>query len=153
MPVVAVSPTASEAPTAPAIETKAPPAIGPPRSRAARPAAPEPLEAAPAPEAAPVPEAVAPVAAPAPPATRTQAGRVLDENGRPLVGATIMLKGSTRGTSTDATGSYSLEVPGGDNTLVVGYGGYQDETATAHDGQPLNVTLLPTPGKGKPHRK
>ncbi|MEJ7664308.1 MAG: hypothetical protein WKG07_34705 [Hymenobacter sp.] len=36
-------------------------------------------------------------------------------------------------------------MPGGDNTLVVGYGGYQDETATAHDGQPLNVTLLPTP--------
>ena len=146
-PVVAVSPATAATPPAPTIETKVPPASSTPRPRAARPAAPEPLEAAPVAEALPVPEAAPTPAAPAPPATRTQAGRVLDENGRPLVGATIMLKGSTKGTSTDATGSYSLEVPGGDNTFVVGYGGYQDETATAHDGQPLNVTLLPTPGR------
>lgn len=146
LPVVAVSPTASEAPAAPvAAAAKAPPAAVAAPPRVVRPAAPEPLEAAPAPEAAPIPEALAPAVAPAPPATRTQTGHVLDENGRPLVGATIMLKGSTKGTSTDAMGNYSLEVPGGDNALMVGYGGYQDETATTHDGQPLNVTLLPAP--------
>ncbi|QKG56612.1 carboxypeptidase-like regulatory domain-containing protein [Hymenobacter sp. BRD128] len=61
------------------------------------------------------------------------------------MGATVMLRGSTKGTSTDANGSYTLEVPNGENTFVVGYGGYQDETATSHDGQPLNVTLLPSP--------
>ena len=118
--------------------------------RAPQPVAEEAPAAAVAEEAPAAPE---PVAAPAAPATRTQAGRVLDENGRPLVGATVMLRGSTKGTSTDASGSYSLEVPSGDNTFVVGYGGYEDETASSHDGQPLNVTLLPTPGgKGKGRR-
>lgn len=92
--------------------------------------------------AVPAPE---PAAAPPAPTTRTQAGRILDENGRPLIGATVMLRGSTKGTSTDASGSYSLEVPTGSNTFVVGYGGYEDETATSSDGQPLNVTLLPKP--------
>ncbi|MDJ0365997.1 carboxypeptidase-like regulatory domain-containing protein [Hymenobacter sp. H14-R3] len=100
--------------------------------------------------AAPVAEEVAvpapePAAAPAAPTTRTQAGRILDENGRPLVGATVLLRGSGKGTSTDASGSYSLEVPTGSNTFSVGYGGYEDETATSSDGQPLNVTLLPKP--------
>lgn len=100
--------------------------------------------------AAPVPE---PVVAPAAPATRTQAGRILDENGHPLIGATVMLRSSTKGTSTDASGSYLLEVPTGSNTFVVGYGGYEDETASSTDGQPLNVTLLPTPsGKAKSRR-
>jgi hypothetical protein len=78
---------------------------------------------------------------------------VLDESGRPLVGATVMLRGTTKGTSTDASGSYSLEVPNGENTFVVGYGGYQDETASTRDGQPLNVTLLPSPtSKAKSRR-
>jgi hypothetical protein len=78
-------------------------------------------------------------------ATYTQAGRVLDESGQPLVGATVLLRGSTHGTSTDATGGYLLEVPRGENTFVIGYAGYENETASSHDGQPLTVTLLPVP--------
>jgi hypothetical protein len=78
-------------------------------------------------------------------ATYTQAGRVLDESGLPLVGATVLLRGTTKGTSTDATGGYTLEVPRGENTFLIGYAGYEDETASSHDGQPLNVTLLPLP--------
>ena len=78
-------------------------------------------------------------------ATYTNAGRVLDESGQPLVGATVLLRGSTYGTSTDATGGYMLEVPKGEHTLVIGYAGYENETASIHDGQPLTVTLLPTP--------
>jgi hypothetical protein len=37
-------------------------------------------------------------------------------------------------------------VPAGDNILVVGYGGYEDEIATTHNAQPLTVTLLPKAG-------
>lgn len=81
-----------------------------------------------------------------PAATYLQAGRVLDESGQPLVGATVLLRGTSRGTSTDASGSYLLEVPKGENTFLVGYAGYEDETASSHDGQPLTVTLLPAPG-------
>lgn len=97
--------------------------------------------------AAPEPAAAAPV-----PTTRTQTGRILDEEGRPLVGATVMLKGSSKGTSTDANGNYTMEVPSGDNTFVVGYGGYEDEVARAREGQPLNVTLVPKEGAKRRRR-
>jgi hypothetical protein len=75
---------------------------------------------------------------------RTQSGRIIDEAGEPLVGATVLLKGTTRGASTDANGNYFLAVPLGTNTFVFGYSGYQDEVAQSRDGQPLTVTLLPT---------
>ncbi|MBH8569125.1 carboxypeptidase-like regulatory domain-containing protein [Microvirga sp. STS02] len=99
-------------------------------------AAPAPVEAAPAP---------APVAAPEPaaPTTVTMSGKIEDENGRPLVGATVLLKGSSKGTSTDANGNYTLEVPSGDNTLIYGYGGYDDEEVRNSGSKPVNVTLTP----------
>ena len=99
-----------------------------------------------APVAAPEPVAAAPAAAPEPaaPASVTMTGKIEDENGRPLVGATVLLKGSSKGTSTDANGNYTLEVPGGsDNTLIYGYGGYDDEVLRANGSKPMNVTLTP----------
>ncbi len=149
-PVPALAPVPAAAPATPAPAPVAPLSKEVAKAKLVRPRRAAPAPAAPAPaattdEAAAVP-APEPAPAPAAPTTRTQAGRILDENGRPLIGATVMLRGSTKGTSTDASGSYSLEVPTGPNTFVVGYGGYQDETASSSDGQPLNVTLLPTPG-------
>ncbi|WP_165768388.1 carboxypeptidase-like regulatory domain-containing protein [Hymenobacter amundsenii] len=71
-------------------------------------------------------------------------GRVLDENGRPLAGATIMLRGSKSVASTDAAGNYSLEVPAsGDNTLLYGYGGYEDQLLRTRNAKNQNVTLVP----------
>lgn len=97
-----------------------------------------------APEAAT--EAPAAVATPAAPTSFTLTGRILDENGRPLAGATVLLRGSRKGTGTDANGNYSMEVPTGDNQLVYGYGGYQDQEVRTRGSQPVNVTLLPTEG-------
>jgi hypothetical protein len=85
--------------------------------------------------------------------TRTQAGRIIDEAGQPLVGATVILKGTARGASTDADGSYSLEVPLGVNTFIFSYSGYQEEIAESRDGQPLTVTLLPLATKAKTKAK
>ena len=71
-------------------------------------------------------------------------GRVLDEDGRPLAGATIMLKGSKTVASTDAAGNYSLEVPAsGENTLLYGYGGYEDQLMRTRSAKNQNVTLVP----------
>ncbi len=71
-------------------------------------------------------------------------GRVLDEDGRPLAGATIMLKGTKTVASTDAAGNYSLEVPAsGDNTLLYGYGGYEDQLLRTRNAKNQNVTLVP----------
>ncbi|WP_201985975.1 carboxypeptidase-like regulatory domain-containing protein [Hymenobacter rubidus] len=109
-------------------------------------AAPAATEVAPAPAPAPAPEAAAP-------ANVTVSGKIEDENGRPLVGATVLLKGSSKGTSTDANGNYSLEVPNdNDNTLIYGYGGYDDEIVRAKGSQPLNVTLTPRAKAGKRRR-
>lgn len=113
-------------------------------SVAAAPAATTAPAAAPAaPEAAPD-AAATPAPAPAAPASITMTGKIDDENGKPLAGATVFLKGSSKGTSTDANGNYTMEVPAGaDNTLVYGYGGYEDEEIHSRGNQPVNITLTP----------
>src|SRR6201991_2186287 len=67
-------------------------------------------------------------------------GKVLDEKGQPLVGASVRIKGSKTGTSTDANGSFTLEVP--DNTtLIISYLGYEDKEIAASGTAPLNISL------------
>jgi hypothetical protein len=64
----------------------------------------------------------------------TVQGRILDEAGKPLVGATVLRKGTAYGTSTDANGSYALRVPAAEansTTLQYGYAGYHDQEASA----------------------
>lgn len=89
--------------------------------------------------------------------TTTVRGRILDENGKPLVGATVFEKGSPRGVSTNADGEYTLAVPAGRaTTLAYGYGGYTGEELKV-SGNPRaldNVTLVPTyEVAAKPARK
>jgi hypothetical protein len=43
--------------------------------------------------------------------TRTVTGSVVDENGEPIMGATVMVQGSSVGTSTDIDGKFSIQVP------------------------------------------
>lgn len=96
-------------------------------------------------EAAPIAPVVVPEpVAPAAPTSVTLSGKIEDENGKPLIGATVLLRGSSKATSTDANGTYTLEIPAGtDNTLVYGYGGYDDEEVRSRGAQPVNVTLTP----------
>lgn len=51
-------------------------------------------------------------------------GSVKDENGSPLPGANVLVKGTTVGTQTDFDGNFTLEVPDGSTTLVISYIGY-----------------------------
>src|SRR5436190_23649810 len=46
-------------------------------------------------------------------------GKVFDENGKPVEGATVQVKGTTIATSTIADGSYSLMAPSGTARLVI----------------------------------
>ncbi len=122
---------------------KAPKAVTAAPAGTEAPATAEPAATA-APEAAEAASAAAMAAEPAAPATTTITGRMEDENGHPLVGATVLLKGSSKGTSTDANGSYSLEIPAGnDNSLIYGYGGYDDEVVHVSGSKPVNVILTP----------
>ncbi|NML65755.1 hypothetical protein HHL22_11110 [Hymenobacter sp. RP-2-7] len=59
-------------------------------------------------------------------------GRILNEKGRPLAGATVLRKGTAFGTSTDANGNYALRVPvDAAATLQYGYGGYTEQEIPA----------------------
>lgn len=51
-------------------------------------------------------------------------GVVRDNEGKPIAGATIQIKGSDKGVSSAADGSYSLPLPPGNATLVISYIGY-----------------------------
>lgn len=58
---------------------------------------------------------------------KTITGTVLDDNGDPVIGATVRVAGTKGGTVTDLNGRYSLQAPAG-STLTVSYIGYQDLT-------------------------
>jgi TonB-dependent starch-binding outer membrane protein SusC len=65
-------------------------------------------------------------------------GAVTDDQGEPLIGATILLVGTARGTATDFDGTYLLEnVPAGEQQIRASYTGYNDITKTVavRDGQ------------------
>ncbi|MVN78399.1 hypothetical protein GO988_18875 [Hymenobacter sp. HMF4947] len=82
----------------------------------------------------------------------TVKGRILDENGHPLVGATVLDKNNGRGASTDATGKYTLVVPASQALqLQFGYGGYSEEEVQVKGQGVHNVTLLPRTDIKKKH--
>ena len=55
---------------------------------------------------------------------RTVSGNITDDTGLALIGANVLVKGTTAGTTTDVDGNFTLNVPEGLNTLVVSYTGY-----------------------------
>ncbi|MCI6617383.1 MAG: TonB-dependent receptor [Prevotella sp.] len=61
-------------------------------------------------------------------------GRVIDENGEPMVGVTVRVPGTVGGTVTDIDGNYSVEVPAGRSQLELTYMGYQTLTIGANGG-------------------
>jgi len=48
---------------------------------------------------------------------RTVSGKVTDQDGQPLIGVTVMVKGTSVGVVTDVDGKYSIDVPSNQNTL------------------------------------
>ena len=55
-------------------------------------------------------------------------GVILDGiSGEPLVGASVQIKNTTRGTTTDATGKFSITVPDNGSVLVISFTGYADQ--------------------------
>lgn len=94
------------------------------------------------------PELAAGLTAEAALATTTLRGQILDEDGRPLVGATVLDRENGRGVSTDAQGNYALSVPASRTTrLQYGFGGYHETEMQTSGQQVQNVTLLPDAAK------
>lgn len=73
--------------------------------------------------------------------SQTIKGTVVDGNGEPIIGASIIIDGTTTGTITDMDGNYTLNVNPGDK-LTVSFIGYDKEAITIAEGQSVyNVTL------------
>ncbi|QNF32280.1 TonB-dependent receptor [Adhaeribacter swui] len=70
-------------------------------------------------------------------------GKVTSESGEALIGVTVVLKGTTTGSSTDVSGNYSLEVPDNGGVLVFSYIGYIAKEVEIGNATTLNITLLP----------
>ncbi|WP_282035734.1 SusC/RagA family TonB-linked outer membrane protein [Saccharicrinis aurantiacus] len=56
--------------------------------------------------------------------SRNISGNVTDDNGEPIPGVAIMIKGTTRGTITDFDGNFNLAINDGDATLLISFIGY-----------------------------
>jgi TonB-dependent starch-binding outer membrane protein SusC len=68
-------------------------------------------------------------------------GKVLDETGKPLQGATVQVKGTTTGTSTKADGSFELMAPSGTATLVVSSVGFGEQEISLNGKSDVSVSL------------
>ena len=77
--------------------------------------------------------------------SKTVTGLVNDENGSPLPGATVQLKGSeTIGAITDFDGNFSISIPSdAQQVLVVSYIGYLNEEVDVTNQISINVNLQP----------
>ena len=67
-------------------------------------------------------------------------GTVVDTDGLPVIGATIMVDGTTTGTSSGVDGSFTLPAPA-NGTLVVSYIGYQTQTIPVANRTHIDVRL------------
>ena len=65
------------------------------------------------------------------------------ETGTALIGATVQVKGTTTGTSTDLDGTYSIEAPDGNAILVFSYIGYVNQEVVIGNQSTINVSLVP----------
>lgn len=71
---------------------------------------------------------------------RTVTGTVKESDGEPIIGASVVLKGTNIGTVTDIDGNFKLSVPANGKTLLISYLGMKSLEA-AITGAVINVTL------------
>lgn len=87
-------------------------------------------------------QAARPPAAPAPVLSPPQvSGRITDAQGNPLIGATVMVKGTTIGTISNLDGNFSLRLPEGAKTLVVNYTGFTSQEVATEASSFVKVQL------------
>lgn len=70
-------------------------------------------------------------------------GAVTDETGAGVPGVNVLLKGTTIGTTTDAVGKYSINVPDENSVLVFSFIGYASQEVTVGMQRSINVQLAP----------
>ena len=72
---------------------------------------------------------------------RTITGMVGDAKGEPMVGASVLVKGTTTGAVTDIDGKFSVIVPANATTMVFSFAGYQSQEITLGASNVININL------------
>jgi TonB-linked SusC/RagA family outer membrane protein len=75
-------------------------------------------------------------------AQRSVSGTVTDSRGVPLIGVSILAKGTTTGTITDVDGTYELRVPSGATILIFSYTGFGTQEITLGTSNSVNVSMV-----------
>ncbi len=70
-------------------------------------------------------------------------GKITDENGNPLAGASIRVKGTNLGVSADSKGDFAITVPD-DAVLIFSYVGYDEKQISVSGQSAINVRLTPS---------
>lgn len=73
---------------------------------------------------------------------KTVKGLVIDESGLPIPGASVLVKGTTNGVSTDFDGNYTLSKVSAADQIVFSYIGMETQTILAGNQTTINVTLI-----------
>lgn len=78
-------------------------------------------------------------------AQRTVTGKVTDDLGEPLIGATVTAPGTSAGTITDVSGMFRLSVPENTAALKISYTGFLDQEVQLTSDSDYSVTLAVNP--------
>ena len=70
-------------------------------------------------------------------------GKILDEDGNPLPGATIQVEGTTVGILSDANGEYSISLQNANAVLIFSFVGYIPQKVSASGATTINISLKP----------
>ena len=76
-------------------------------------------------------------------------GVIVDDEGKPLEGASVKLKGTNKGVTTDKNGKFSIEVPDDGATLVLSYIGFEGLEMKVTKAEVLQVKLKRLEGKSE----
>lgn len=74
----------------------------------------------------------------------TLTGVLVDENGDPLIGASVNVKGQNKGVTTDADGRFSLPGVQPGSELTMSFIGYTGKTVKVNGAEPLHIKLTPS---------
>lgn len=74
-------------------------------------------------------------------AQKMVSGTVSDQEGEPLIGASILVKGTSQGTVTDFDGKFEFEVPANATTLVISYTGFTSQEVEIGNQTSFELTL------------
>ena len=74
--------------------------------------------------------------------SKTVTGTVTDDKNAPIQGASVLVKGTTIGTASDASGNFKINVPASATTLTISYVGYSSQDVSVVGVSTVSATLV-----------